>query len=171
MGQSPTSSPTSDPSVHPTSEPTLTPTVDPSENPTYGPSFDPTQHPTMNPSPNPSAHPSVSPSVNPSAQPTDHSTSAPTSNSSANPSSTPTIGSLASVGTDASDAGGLSIWAIVLLLPFGIAGLAISAYFMWPPAAEKNLPVNEKSAGTISIVIGEAESRTPIENMEQLWEN
>merc|ERR1712209_393124 len=136
-------------------EPTVTPTVDPSENPTYGPSFDPTQYPTMNPS----------------AQPTDHSTTAPTSNPSAYPSSTPTIGSLASVGTDASDAGGLSIWAIVLLLPFGIAGLAISAYFMWPPAAEKNLPVNEKSAGTISIVIGEAESRTPIENsMEQLWE-
>ena len=88
-------SPTLSPSANPSVEPSLSPTVSPSLNPTVEPSFSPTlspsENPTVEPSVSPTVYPSIKPTIVPSVSPTVKPSIKPTIMSSMKPTVKPSI--------------------------------------------------------------------------------
>jgi len=69
-GPSPTSQPTTQPSITPSNQPTTQPSVAPSSTPTTQPSVAPSSEPSHTPSTQPTTDPTAQPSTDPTAEPT-----------------------------------------------------------------------------------------------------
>eukprot|EP00924_Labyrinthula_sp_SR-Ha-C_P006956 augustus_masked-scaffold_8-processed-gene-5.62-mRNA-1 protein AED:0.34 eAED:0.34 QI:0/-1/0/1/-1/1/1/0/472 len=87
----PTFSPTTEPTVSPSTAPTSSPTNHPSASPTQIPTDSPTVSPTNNPTSSPTKKPTDGPTVSPTARPTDEPTISPTSSPSFEDDQTPQI--------------------------------------------------------------------------------
>merc|ERR1712142_1053558 len=87
---SPSKSPTSNPSKSPTRRPTMSPSAKPSAQPSKAPTSQPSKSPSAQPTRSPSKAPPSGPTKSPSAQPTRSPSKAPTSSPTQSPTSSPT---------------------------------------------------------------------------------